>query len=288
MCIHSNLFVMSDVDQIMLNIDEPDAVHRLCVSTVVRQLCEPNWSWDHTRRASYFPVASTLVWLVTGGEATLEADGETHALRRGSVVVAPMRGHTYHGRHCPESPFEVTWLFFQVVDQRREPVPICGVDGISFHTRLGDMVWVEALMERVLTTRGAVQGIWLMGFLDEVRRQSLREGESGVEQQLRRLGETMQARPGQYRGLAGLAGPFNCSKDHFIRLFRGYHGVTPGEFLIRARTDKARGLLVSSQLSVKQISAQLGYADAYTFSRQFKQRTGVAPRRFRLAAAPER
>ncbi|MBD3240946.1 MAG: helix-turn-helix domain-containing protein, partial [Chitinivibrionales bacterium] len=71
------------------------------------------------------------------------------------------------------------------------------------------------------------------------------------------------------------------SVDHFIRLFARYMGVTPAEYKIRARLDKARALLKMTNYSITKIAQRLGYPDIHTFSRQFTKRMGMSPTAFR-------
>lgn len=95
------------------------------------------------------------------------------------------------------------------------------------------------------------------------------------------LARQIQEDPGRFRGLEDMRAVLPYSKDHLIRLFRLYHHVTPGDFLIQARMDTARALLAISGFSIKQIAAQLGYPDSFCFSRQFNLRNGATPSEYR-------
>jgi AraC-like DNA-binding protein len=264
----------------MLNIALNAPGLSLVVEIAIRQLCEASWSWDHGE-AQWRREPSFLIWLVTGGRASLKSSFGEHTVQRGDFFVMPSVGSEYHGRHDPETPLDVAWLFFRVINKRGRPLPVRSIEGIPFHTALTDVMFAEGLMERILESTGSIQEGWLRRLMDEVRRQSAVRGASPTERQIRELGRQIRANPGRYRGLEDMRANCNYSKDHLIRLFRHYHGVTPGEFLIRARTDTARNLLAISSLSVKQMAAQLGYADASAFSRQFKARVGLSPSTFR-------
>ncbi|HEX8834230.1 MAG TPA: AraC family transcriptional regulator [Abditibacteriaceae bacterium] len=63
------------------------------------------------------------------------------------------------------------------------------------------------------------------------------------------------------------------------RVFRRIMGLSPGEYRIRRRIERARALLMS--YSVKEVAARLGYNDAFTFSAQFKTVMKTSPRDFR-------
>jgi AraC-like DNA-binding protein len=265
----------------MANIDLNVSGLTLEVEIGRRQLCDANWGWDHMpdQRAQRGP--SILLWLVTGGQATLMSSFGDYAVRRGDFFLMPGQGYEYHGRHDPATPLDVAWLFFRGVDRQGHPLTAQTIEGLPFHTALADVVFADRLMDRLLSATGPLQGEWLRVLLDEVRRQRTGSGASVTERQIRELGRQIQANPGHYCGLADMQRECRYSRDHLIRLFRVCHGATPIEFLIRARMDAARGLLAVSSLSVKQIAAQLGYADAFGFSRQFRLRVGVSPSDYR-------
>jgi len=58
-------------------------------------------------------------------------------------------------------------------------------------------------------------------------------------------------------------------------------GETPKDYMIRARLERAATLLRESSQTIGQIADALGYRDAGFFSRQFKQKLGFSPARFR-------
>jgi AraC-like DNA-binding protein len=64
-------------------------------------------------------------------------------------------------------------------------------------------------------------------------------------------------------------------------LFSETYGISLGNYRIQVRVEQACALLETSSKSIQEIADQLGYADAFTFSKQFKQRIGVAPKLFR-------
>jgi transcriptional regulator GlxA family with amidase domain len=197
---------------------------------------------------------------------------------RGDFLLMPSSGVEYHGRHNPGQFFDVSWLYFRVMGWSGV---LGGIAGLPMRVPLADAAFAERIMERLLASSGALRGTWLRVLLDEVRRQHTMRVASESAAQMRELGERVRANPGRYRGLDDMRCDYHYSKDHLIRLFRGCHGVTPVEFMIRARVESARALLTATSFSVKQIAAQLGYADAYCFSRQFKARTGIAPTQYR-------
>lgn len=68
--------------------------------------------------------------------------------------------------------------------------------------------------------------------------------------------------------------------EKFRKLFTEHYHISPGNYIINNRIFNSQKLLTNSELSIKEIAYQLGYVDAYTFSKQFKKITGRSPSDF--------
>ncbi|HEU5160888.1 MAG TPA: helix-turn-helix transcriptional regulator [Streptosporangiaceae bacterium] len=71
------------------------------------------------------------------------------------------------------------------------------------------------------------------------------------------------------------------SRFHFSRMFRSAVGVPPGQFLTAVRIHEAKRLLLSTSLTVKEITARVGYTSVGTFSARFKNVVGLSPTAYR-------
>jgi AraC family transcriptional regulator len=71
------------------------------------------------------------------------------------------------------------------------------------------------------------------------------------------------------------------SKDHFTRVFKSLTGTPPGEFIMHKRIEKARFLLLTTDLTLQQITGQLYFKSASYFCRVFKKHTGLSPSAYR-------
>ncbi len=78
------------------------------------------------------------------------------------------------------------------------------------------------------------------------------------------------------------------SPFHFLRLFSAALGVTPHQYLVRARLRRAARLLADDERSITTIAYDVGFGDLSNFVRTFHRAAGVSPRRFRQAARGER
>jgi AraC-like DNA-binding protein len=98
---------------------------------------------------------------------------------------------------------------------------------------------------------------------------------------LRRVMAYVDARIGGPISLDDLANVAGVSRFHFHRQFRKSVGVTPHEYVLRARIERAKGLLTASDLTVGEVSGAVGFADQSHFSNIFRKLTAMTPRSFR-------
>lgn len=71
------------------------------------------------------------------------------------------------------------------------------------------------------------------------------------------------------------------SSFYLSKLFKEEKGVTFINFLTDCRLDKAQKLLKDNSISIKEITAVVGYNDQNYFSRLFKNKFGISPTEFR-------
>jgi len=73
----------------------------------------------------------------------------------------------------------------------------------------------------------------------------------------------------------------NLSQSRFLTVFHELTGSSPTRFIEYKRYLEACELLLTTSQSVAEIAKTLRYADAFHFSRRFKQNAGMSPRDFR-------
>lgn len=73
------------------------------------------------------------------------------------------------------------------------------------------------------------------------------------------------------------------SKSSFYRLFVHELGVSPLNFIQEQRVARAKLLLASTDLAIKEVCYDCGFSDPNYFTRVFKMITGVSPQRYRAS-----
>ncbi|HEU4507729.1 MAG TPA: helix-turn-helix transcriptional regulator [Pyrinomonadaceae bacterium] len=74
------------------------------------------------------------------------------------------------------------------------------------------------------------------------------------------------------------------STFHFNRVFHQITGLPPAKFITAMRLNEAKRLLLNTDLSITDISFDVGYTSLSTFNQRFTQRVGLGPREFRYLA----
>jgi len=90
-------------------------------------------------------------------------------------------------------------------------------------------------------------------------------------------------------GLAELAALAGMSPHYFCELFKESMGCSPHRFVLLQRIDRAKELLRSQRLAVREAGISVGFQNPSHFARMFHRFVGVTPSKFRsdLGQAPQ-
>lgn len=69
----------------------------------------------------------------------------------------------------------------------------------------------------------------------------------------------------------------SISEVYFRRIFAKHYGMTPKQFIIDVRINKAKQLLSEGSLKINAVAALCGFSNQYHFCRTFKEKTGRTP-----------
>ena len=78
-----------------------------------------------------------------------------------------------------------------------------------------------------------------------------------------------------------LASELNIGYSYFRRMFKKFTGISPVQYHLMLRLQRAKDLLVSTDLSVKEIAMELCFQSIFYFTRIFKKKMGIPPTEFR-------
>jgi AraC family transcriptional regulator len=94
----------------------------------------------------------------------------------------------------------------------------------------------------------------------------------------------LDAHAGEEVDLETAARQAGLSPFHFLRVFSRVLGVTPHQYLVRARLRRAARLLAGDDRPITRVAMEAGFGDLSNFVRTFHRAAGMPPRRFRRTA----
>jgi len=78
-----------------------------------------------------------------------------------------------------------------------------------------------------------------------------------------------------------LSNNINLSYQYLSTLFSSTEGITIEKFIINQKIEKVKEMLIYDELTLSEISYQLGYSSVQHLSSQFKKITGLSPTEFK-------
>ena len=117
------------------------------------------------------------------------------------------------------------------------------------------------------------------------QRQSARRRERKEERQEERtisgITRYMQEHLAEEISLSVLAEEFHLNGQYISQLFKNEIGVNFLAYLTNIRMEKAKKLLLTTSLSIAEVSEQSGYGDYRVFTKVFKKNEGITPSQYR-------
>lgn len=108
-----------------------------------------------------------------------------------------------------------------------------------------------------------------------------KDSENREERVISSITRYMQENLSEEISLSVLAEVFHLNPQYISQLFKNEIGVGFLVYLTNIRIEKAKKLLLSTDLSVTEIASRSGYSDYRVFTKVFKKTEGVTPSQFR-------
>lgn len=165
--------------------------------------------------------------------------------------------------------------------------------------KLGPLALGLGLLEAEVRQRDLGSDTVVHGLMDVIFTYLLREivsrqGDAGAswsqavrDPQVRQAVVLMHADSAHPWTLDELAARIGLSRTSLAERFRGAMGETPLAYLRTVRMQKAMRILSESDKNLEQVALEVGYQDAFSFSKVFKRTVGLAPKEFRRRDAQD-
>lgn len=227
--------------------------------------------------------------ILHSGSLVLRIDRERISMTPGTAILLSP-GHRESFQFAPDTESRHTWCAIQrsvisapqqkLFRSLRGPVPFTGAMAILLDLALDSHREVEG--SEALENRYALD-LGLAMFCDfalSVQAGGARShaGEEVIARVMKFISREL-SRPLSLTDLARAGG---VSNQHLLKLFRDRGLETPTRLLYAKRLEAARDWLAHTGLSVGEIADRCGFANAFHFSRKFRQAHGISPRAWRM------
>jgi AraC family transcriptional regulator len=108
-----------------------------------------------------------------------------------------------------------------------------------------------------------------------------------THKQLQRINEFVEENLDTDIRLNGMSNACNLSTEYFVRLFKTTMGISPYQYVLSMRVQRAQGLLTESQHSLAEIALECGFSHQEHMTRIFRRFTGTTPGRYRRNFHPD-
>lgn len=244
------------------------------------------WKEEHVFVMKAPRKQNALLWFCGCEGIFTMRDGTVLRIPRGALVLIPQESeYALQFLHCEGSPVTILAEFCLFAG---EPLRLSSKIEI-LEKDLKDMEIIEILMKLPscfsmpsspwLEIQSCFYRLLSLLSLHKERRIIRRKGLQTIEKGIRYL----QTDEKQAKSIEEIAKMCFVTPAYFRRLFREYAGMSPSEYRAKRKTEQAKTLLLHTELSVAEISYQLGYDNPSYFCRAFKKETGMAPTEYQKA-----
>lgn len=254
--------------------------------------CKPNWTQGP------FKPAYSKIYFITEGEGRMMINGQTLAPKPGQLVFAPAGLTQFYSVTDPDNTYSMYWCHFT---SNLSFIPLFSLFQLPYCLDASSPDRIVSAFERLVNAyqqeRGPARSIRIQAALLDVAADFIEQAVQAVpgvqpprsEHKLSSVIQYIDDHLAQDLTVTELSEVVHHHPNYFIRFFKNHLGMTPMAFVYERRLEKAKQLLVASELTIGEIAHATGFHDIFHFSKAFKHKIGVAPSEFRSwpRATPE-
>jgi AraC-like DNA-binding protein len=224
---------------------------------------------------------------ITEGRGIFKSEDKTWTVKPGSIMlVLPEIKHLY------KPDFETGWHEYWVgfnggYFRRLLEQGILSREKIFFDTGIHDDILVifnrifdEIRAQRPLYQFKACTGI--LSIISEVLAHDRRRDQPGYYQKITDKAKyIMEKNIFGAINITAISDQIGVSASRLNEIFKTHTGMTPYQYYIHIKINKASIILEEEDLPVQDVALRLGFDDPYYFSRLFRNKTGVVPSKWR-------
>jgi AraC-like DNA-binding protein len=248
------------------------------------QKCKPKFAWGPGVRDHF------IVHYILSGTGTFSVQNKSYHLTAGNgFVIFPEQLVTYTAGS--NNPWTYSWVGFHGLKAESylrkagfsKEQPIFRYDNDK---KLSDCLKSMISCARLSTPSELMLLGYLYIFLSLLIHNSRREGNQNPsadnqDKYIRRAIEFISKNYSSEISIQEIASRMGFDRSYLYTIFKKHLNMSPQDFLIGFRIDRAVELMENTSLSIGDISRSVGYDDPLHFSKLFKKKKGISPSLFR-------
>ncbi len=243
--------------------------------------------WEHKKaNSTYGPSIRDyyIMHLVTKGKGKLIIDKKVYEVEEGDCFIVPPNIMTSYTADDVE-PFSYYWIGFG------------GIDALELLTKAGFLskdtyvihpVHYDNILKRLInvtnvnsmdgTAEYVLIGELYLIFADMIKVTAEKNNEAlYMEEAIRFVKDNYH----RFITVSDVADHLGIDRTYLFRLFKKEINISPIDYLINLRIEKAKLMLINTNKSVKEIAQLIGYSSYTSFVRAFKNKCNILPNEYR-------
>ncbi|MWC27026.1 AraC family transcriptional regulator [Paenibacillus sp. MMS18-CY102] len=239
-----------------------------------------------------------LVHTVLSGRGVYEVSGRTYPCHAGdSFVIFP--GELFSYQADGRDPWHYVWVSFVGTASTLllANVGVTPERPVITGSSLPDIRMLYRSLQDSLTPAGDApladleSAGWLRLLLGcfgrangGARRQASPDDTAAIDRQIEQAIRFMSLHYTQLVSIDELSRTLGYHRTHLSRMFKRTTGMSPKQYLMAIRLERAQTLLANTAMAIDQVASAAGFNDPLYFSKKFRSATGYSPSDYRKRA----
>lgn len=226
-----------------------------------------------------------LIVYIHDGQAMVKSKGQDYKLEPGNIFIYHPNEEQYYGQ-VNNHPVENYWVHFTGfgVDNVLEKLKLNKNNIFSVGVNSQIPAIIKMIMKETYEKKDNYE-LFSASLLLELLTLASRNINKNPDKMTSKINTSLNYINYNYMleelSVIDLASMSGFCVNRFIAIFKEITGMSPKQYIINMKIQKAKELLSETNLSIKQIASLVGCNDQLYFSRLFKQKEGVCPREWR-------
>lgn len=254
----------------------------LCIYYCGSKVCLPGESWGQKYTDHY------ILCYIFEGKGTLTVEGKVYEINKNQgFVITPKTKVTFQSDY--ESPCQYAWIGFygflsdcylKRAGLTAETPLFTSKDDIIANCFLNIIEYSKLEHNRYCRIMASLYMIF-SHFLDRFDEYEVVSTKDPNEGYLRKTLEYIDMNYGEKLSIKEISDYVGIDRKYLHFIFNKKLDISPQQYLIKYRVQKACALLKDNNLSISEVSKIVGYKDPLHFSKMFKKFIGISPKEYK-------